>query len=42
MDEANVSHIVNGDTITLKWNVVAGDNVTVEIYDPYSKSYKNL
>ena len=42
MDLANVSHVVNGDTITLKWTAVDGDVVEIAIFDRDAKVYKSL
>ena len=42
MDSAKVSHTVDNDTITLKWNTIEWDNVEISIFDPDSESYKNL
>ena len=43
MNMANITHVINGDTITLKWTAVDGDVVQVAIFDteadePYWKS----
>jgi len=42
MDLANVSHVVNGDTITLKWSAVDGDVVEIAIFDEDAEVYKSL
>ncbi len=42
MDLANVTHIINGDTITLKWTAVDGDVVEIGIWDPEAENYKSL
>ena len=42
MDMANISHTVNGDTITLKWTAVAGDVVQIAIFDQDAEVYKSL
>ena len=42
MDMANVTHVVNGDTLTLKWTAVDGDTVQLSIFDPDAEVYKNL
>ena len=42
MDLANVTHTVNGDTITLKWTAVDWDVVQIAIFDPESEVYKSL
>ena len=42
MDMANVSHVKNGDTITLKWTAVEWDVVQIAIFDPESEIYKSL
>ena len=43
MDMANVSHTVNGDTITLTWTAVPdGDNVEIAIFDPKEEEYRSL
>lgn len=42
MDLANVTHVVKGDTITLKWAAVDGDVVEIGIWDPEAEIYKSL
>jgi hypothetical protein len=42
MDMANITHSVNGDTVTLKWTAVQGDVVQIAIFDPESEIYKSL
>ncbi len=42
MDLANVSHTINGDTITLKWSSIEWDIVEIAIFDPESEVYKSL
>ena len=42
MDLANVSHTVNGDTITLTWTAIEWDEVQIAIFDPEAEIYKNL
>jgi len=42
MDLANVSHVKNGNTITLKWTAVDGDKVEIAIFDPEEEIYKSL
>lgn len=42
MDYAAVTHVVNGDTLTLKWSAVDGDSVEIAILDPEEKAYKSL
>ena len=42
MDSAKVSHTVDNDTITLKWNAIEWNNVEVSIYNPNSEIYENL
>lgn len=42
MDLANVTHIINGDTITLKWTAVDGDYVEIGVWDPDAEVYKKL
>ena len=42
MDLANVSHVVNGDTITLKWSSIDWDVVEIAIFDPEDEVYKSL
>jgi hypothetical protein len=42
MNMANISHVVNGDTITLKWTAVDGDVVQVAIFDPNEEYWKSL
>lgn len=42
MDMANVSHVKNGDTITLSWTAVDGDTVEIAIWDPEAEVYKSV
>lgn len=42
MDMANISHVKNGDTITLKWTAVEGDVVEIAIFDPKEEIFKSL
>ena len=42
MNMANVTHVINGDTITLKWTAVDGDVVQVAIFDPNEEYWKSL
>lgn len=42
MDMANVSHVINGNTLTLKWTAVDGDTVEIAVFDPESEVYKSL
>jgi hypothetical protein len=42
MDLANVTHVKNWNTITLKWTAVDGDIVQIAIFDPEEEIYKNL
>ena len=42
MDMANVTHTVNGDTITLKWTAVDWDTVEIAVWDPDQEVFKNL
>lgn len=42
MDLANVSHKINGDTITLTWTAVDWDSVEIGIWDPKAEVYKKL
>lgn len=42
MDLANVTHTVNGGTLTLKWTAVDGDTVQIAIFDPEAEVYKSL
>ena len=42
MDLANVTHVINGDTITLKWTAVDGDSVEIGVWDPEAEVYKSL
>jgi len=42
MDMANISHVVKGDTITLKWTAVEWDDVQIAIFDPEAEVYKNV
>lgn len=42
MDMANVTHVLNGDVLTLKWTAVDGDTVEIAIFDPTSEVYTSL
>ena len=42
MNMAHISHVVNGDTITLKWTAVDGDVVQVAIFDPNEEYWRSL
>lgn len=42
MSMAHISHVVNGDTITLKWTAVDGDVVQIAIFDPTEEYWKSL
>ena len=42
MDLANVTHVINNNTITLLWTAVDGDNVKIAVFDPDEESYKDL
>ena len=42
MNMANISHVINGDTITLKWTAVDGDVVQVAVFDPNEEYWKSL
>lgn len=42
MDLANVTHIVNWNTITLKWTAVEGNEVQIAIFDPEAEVYRSL
>ena len=42
MNMANVTHVVNGDTITLKWTAVDGDVVQIAVFDPDEAYWKSL
>ena len=42
MDMANVTHVLNGDVLTLIWTAVDGDTVEIAIFDPTSEVYKSL
>ena len=42
MSMANVSHVINGDTITLKWTAVDGDVVQIAVFDPEEAYWKSL
>ncbi len=42
MDSAKVSHTIDNDIITLKWNAIEWDNVEILIYDPQKEVYKTL
>ena len=42
MNMANISHVVNGDTITLRWTAVDGEVVQIAIFDPNEEYWKSL
>ena len=42
MDLANVTHVINGDTLTLKWTAVDGDVVEIGVWDREAENYKSL
>jgi hypothetical protein len=42
MNMANITHVVNGDTITLKWTAVDGDVVQIAVFDPEEAYWKSL
>ena len=42
MSMAHISHVVNGDTITLRWTAVDGDVVQIAIFDPTEEYWKSL
>ena len=42
MSMAHISHVVNGDTITLRWTAVDGDVVQIAIFDPTEEDWKSL
>jgi len=42
MDMANVTHTINGDTLTLKWTAVDWDTVEIGIFDTTGEEYKSL
>ena len=42
MDMANITHSINGDTITLKWTAVDGDVVQIAVFDPDEAYWKSL
>ena len=42
MNMANITHVVNGDTITLKWTAVDGDVVQIAVFDPDEAYWKSL
>lgn len=42
MDMANVTHTLNGDTVTLRWTAVDGDVVEIAIWDPDEKLFKSV
>ena len=42
MDLANISHTVNGDTITLRWTAVEGDVVQIAVWDENQELYKPI
>ena len=42
MNMANISHVINGDTITLKWTAVDGEVVQIAIFDPNEEYWKSL
>ena len=42
MSMANITHVINGDTITLKWTAVDGDVVQIAVFDPEEQYWKSL
>ena len=42
MNMANISHVINGDTITLKWTAVDGNVVQIAIFDPNEEYWRSL
>ena len=42
MDKAKVTHTVDNDTITLKWNAIEWNNVKIAIFDPKEEIYKEI
>ena len=42
MNLANVSHTINNNIITLKWNAVDGDTVQIAVFDHDEEIYKSL
>jgi len=42
MENAKVSHNINDDVITLKWNAIEWSNVEISVYDQENKKYKNI
>jgi hypothetical protein len=42
MNMANISHVVNGDSITLKWTAVDGDVVQIAVFDPEEQYWRSL
>lgn len=42
MNMANITHVINGDTITLKWTAVDGDVVQIAVFDPEEAYWKSL
>ena len=42
MNMANITHVVNWDTITLKWTAVDGDVVQIAVFDPDEAYWKSL
>lgn len=42
MNMANISHVVNWDTITLKWTAVDGNVVQIAIFDPNEEYWRSL
>ncbi len=42
MDKAKVSHTVDNDTVTLKWNAIEWNNVKIAIFDPKEEIYKEI
>ena len=42
MNMANITHVVNGDTITLKWTAVDGDVVQIAVLDPDEAYWRSL
>ena len=42
MDKAKVSHSIDNDTVTLKWNAIEWNNVQISIYNPNKRKYIDL
>ena len=42
MEEAKVSHTIDNDTVTLKWDTIEWDNVEISIYDQEDETYRKL